>query len=177
MSCQIVRDFLLDETAPHPEGLEDHLSTCAECRAFKLAHLHALSLRGAELPSRHAALAVVRRQVGAFAAATLAGVALVGLLWLERPIPVIEPPLALQPEFAPVVVEVAGDDEEQARAQLDALRALAVSTRRPIDSTPLTRDVAYASFGRIPVWLAPGTTRPLRSLGRAVSPLVQRTEE
>jgi hypothetical protein len=180
MSCQNVRDFLVDETAPRPADLDAHLSTCLECRAVKAGHLRALSLRGATLPSRTAELAAVRRQVSAVGAVALALSALGGLVWLEWPTPAVEAPLTVlaTPEFAPVTVEVSTDaDDEQAAAQRATLRVLTASARAPLDTTPLTRDATYASFGRLPLWLAPATTRPLHSLGRAVSPLVRRSEE
>ncbi len=177
MSCHDVRDFLVDETAPRPADLDAHLSTCLECRAVKAGHLRALSLRGATLPSRTAELAVVRRQVSLVGAAALAVVALLGLVWVEWPTPPGENPVAVvvSPEFAPVTVEVSTADDEAQQAA--ALRSLTASARAPLGTTPLTRDASYATFGRLPLWLAPATTRPLHSLGRAVSPLVRRSEE
>ncbi len=171
MSCHSVRDFVVDETAPRPAAFEAHLAECAACRAFKEAHLAALALRGAQLPSRRAALEPLRRRAGIAGGLALATSALLGLLWLQAPPPSPEAPLPVA-ELTPLV-----EASENPVDDWQALQALARSTQAPLHARPVTRDVTYASFGHLPVWLAPRTTQPLRSLGRAVSPLVRRSED
>lgn len=174
MNCELTQTALLDEALPRPEGFEAHVASCADCRALAASHREALRLRGASLSlSRRRPLAEVRRRAGIVAGLTLAlggGLGLVALELGDRsPATAKEQLVSLQPELPAMVIEPEG--ELFALAQLQAFVAADVAR------DPREDFAAVRAFGELPRWTAPRRTQPMRSLGRAASPLVFTSED
>jgi hypothetical protein len=136
--CDRFADAILDETAPRPEGLEDHLASCPACRTLAAAHQAARRLP----PPALALPAVVgadeirarvrrRRTVRTAGAGVLAGGVAAIFLFAA--------PLRRHGEALPP-----GD----LFALADGLRDL---TRRD----PLAGDPAIGAMGPVLDWLAP----------------------
>lgn len=177
MTCDRVEQALLDESFPGREGLEQHLASCADCRAFAAAHREALRLRGASLArARRRPLAEVKRRAGIVAGLVLALGGGLGLVGLEvsrhepRPAPLNEevfqrasPELALE---AP-----------SSQGELFALAQLQRSIFSDLARDPRHDEAAVRAFGALPAWTAPTRTQPLRSLGSAASPAFFTSED
>lgn len=191
MSCQPFETFLLDETAPKPDGHDAHVAGCASCRALKAGHLAALRFDG--LAPRRAArvpLAAVQRRAGIAAAVVLVVGGLAGLLALESspaPVTAVAPaPRVPAPVVAPPAVVVEGPQQvlpasppdaepvDEAWGTLSGLpTALAVDLTRDLrDDEVLSR-----SFGALPGWVAPAKSHPLRGLGAAAPRLSYTSED
>jgi hypothetical protein len=167
---------LLDETLARPDGFEAHVASCDACRALGAAHREALRLRGVALGrSRRRPLAEVQRRAGIVAGLVLALGGGLGWYQLEfggRPAPAVVENGPVRLELAlPVLAPEEHEGELFALAQLQAT-VTADLTRDPRDDEAATR-----AFGALPRWTAPRRTHPLRSLGRAASPVVFTSED
>jgi hypothetical protein len=168
-TCEQVQAFVVDETAAPPADLEAHLALCPECRDLKRAHAAALLMRGVEvgIVSRPR-IEHIRRRAGIVAGLALVVTGAVGLARLgAAPLPLLDAPResAQWFEATPLVVV----DEE---AEWRALTGLAQTVTAASQAEPSRDDLTYRSFGALPGWLAPQTNRPVRALGRAISPVV-----
>jgi hypothetical protein len=85
--CDVFAEAVLDEKAVRPAGFDEHLVTCAKCRALVQAHRSALKLEGAVMPARwRVARSKVVVRLGVVAAVLVAGV-----FWVKRPPPLTSP--------------------------------------------------------------------------------------
>lgn len=180
--CDTTRAALVDEAVPRTDAMNTHLASCPDCQAFARAHRAALQLQGTALTrARRRPLAEVQRRAGIVAGLLLAVFGGVGLWALEvtRPQParVVEAPLpALDPrEDAPQ--EIADALPDAPPAELLALAELDATVRSNLSRDPREDAAAVKAFGALPEWLAPRRTQPVRSLGRAASPIVYTSED
>lgn len=174
--CEHVQPALLDEVAPRPEGLEAHLASCAACQAVAAAHRSALRLRGVELArARHRPLAQVQRRAGLVAGLVLAVGG--GLGWYQLEFGALAP--VVEEPAAPLVTELAlpALAVEPSAGELLALAQLQASISADLARDPREEAAAVLVFGALPRWTAPRRTQPMRSLGRAASPVVFTSED
>lgn len=184
MSCETFEAFIIDEALAKPSGFDAHLASCSSCRALKASHLDALQLgRGTPRLGRRLPLERVQRRAGIVFGLTLALLGGGGLYALrassaparagDAPVIVTSPAPSLEGEtpVASVAAEAEGEREWAALIALNESVALESSRNPRVD------DAAYRVFGQLPLWVAPTTTRPIRSLGRAASPIVYTSED
>jgi hypothetical protein len=178
-SCVQMEQAVLDETLPRPEGLEAHLEGCASCRALGAAHRGALRLKGTALArSRRRPLGEVRRRAGIVAGLVLALGGGVGWYQVQFGALASEKQAPAPPPSAPEDVEVAkAVFVEDPQAELLALAQLQATVSAQLTRDPRQDEAAVRAFGSLPRWTAPKKTRPMRSLGRAASPVVFTSED
>lgn len=184
--CEDLQPALIDESLPRPAGLEAHLASCDDCRALSSAHRGALRLRGATLTlPRRRPLAEVQRRAGIVAALVLAVGGGVGWYQLEFGAPAPGPAMkqerafVVSPEF-PMALEAglpASIPAEEPQGELFALVELQGSISLQLRRDPRDDEAAVRAFGALPRWTAPRRTHPIRSLGRAASPVVFTSED
>lgn len=176
MNCELTEQALIDESLPRPEGFEAHVASCERCGALAAAHREALRLRGATLSvSRRRPLAQVRRRAGIVGGLLLAlsgGVGLVALELSDEPAPARELVVDVRPEQEPMLVA-----PSQPEGELFALAALQAFVSADVARDPREDATAERVFGQLPRWTAPRRTQPMRSLGRAASPVVFTSED
>ena len=204
--CEDLQPALIDEAFPRPAGLEAHLASCDECRALAAAHRGALRLRGATLTlPRRRPLPEVQRRASIVAALvlTLGG----GVGWYQLEFGARAPAAAtkqergfvVSPEF-PIALEAglpasvaleaglpasvaleaglpASIPAEEPPGELFALAELQGSISLQLRRDPRDDEAAVRAFGALPRWTAPKRTHPIRSLGRAASPVVFTSED
>lgn len=175
-TCEQMEQAVLDETLARPDGFEVHIASCDGCRALDAAHRDALRLRGVTPGrTRRRPLAEVRRRAGIVAGLVLALGGGVGLFQLEfgsRPAPAVVEAQPVRLELAmPVLVQNPPEGDFFALALLQASITVELS-RDPRDDEAATR-----AFGALPRWTSPRRTHPMRSLGRAASPVVYTSED
>jgi hypothetical protein len=175
MNCELTEQALIDESLPRPEGFEAHVASCPTCGALASAHREALRLRGATLSrASRRPIAEVRRRAGIVGGLMLAlggGVGLIALEFSDEPSSANEVVL-VRPEVSPMLVAPA-----QPEGDLFALAALQASVASDIARDPREDATAEKIFGQLPRWTAPRRTQPMRSLGRAASPVVFTSED
>lgn len=172
MNCSEVQASVVDETLPH-DGLASHLSTCQACRDFDAAHRTALRLKNVELqPSTRPSVARIQRRLSIAAAFMLMVVGAGGLLALQLPVAVSSTPRRDLPVMTELTPEVFTDESETADLEWAALAQLDRHVAATTQANPTLDDATYRTFGRLPQWLAPTDTQPVRALGRALSPVV-----
>ena len=173
-SCDQFEAALLDEAAPRPPGFEPHLAACPTCPALAAAHREALRLRGATLSRPRARpLAEVQRRAGIVGGLMLALGGGMGLVALEFDAPApAEQQAALPRELAAPMLGL----EEQG-GELFALAQLQASVSAELARDPRDDAAAVRAFGALPRWTLPARTEPMRSLGRAASPLFFTSED
>ena len=171
-ACEAVQNALLDEGLPRPDGLEAHVASCQACRALASAHRSALRLRGATLTQpRRRPIVEVQRRAGIVAGLVLALGGGVGWYQLEFGGP--------RPAPAPLKLELAlpALDASPPDGDLFALAELQASVSADLRRDPREDEAAVRAFGALPRWTAPTRTQPIRSLGRAASPVVFTSED
>lgn len=184
-TCAHAQAALLDESVVRDEALQLHLSTCAECASLAAAHRAALRLRGeAPVMTARRPVAEARKRAGAVFGVLLAVGGGLGWFWLETqprpsrvvavPLPppkVVEGPPAPNLEQRQVVQDGAPD------AEWAALMMLQRSADRMVVAQYREEEVTRRVFGALPQWVAPRKSSPMRSLGRAASPVVFTQED
>jgi hypothetical protein len=180
MNCELTEQALIDESLPRPEGFEAHVASCPTCGALATAHRQALQLRGATLSRAHRRpLAEVRRRAGIVGGLMLAiggGLGLVALEFSDEPAPAREVPGVIadvRPEQERMMVA----PEQPEGGELFALAALQAFVAADTARDPRDDATAERVFGQLPRWTAPRRTQPIRSLGRAASPVVFTSED
>lgn len=172
-SCVQMEEAVLDESLPRPEGFEAHLAGCAACRALSVAHRGALRLKGTALArTRRRPLGEVQRRAGIVAGLVLALGGGVGWYQVQFGSHAAEPPSS--PEDVEMARTVIVESPEQ---ELLALAQLQATVSAQLTRDPRQDEAAVRAFGSLPRWTAPTKTRPLRSLGRAASPVVFTSED
>jgi hypothetical protein len=178
-SCVQMEQALLDEGLPRPEGLEAHLAGCVDCRALRASHREALRLRGLALVrTRGRPLGEVQRRAGIVVGLVLALGGGVGWYQVQYGAlaPVKSAPAARL--SAPEDVELAKTTFVEApEGELLALAELQATVSAQLNRDPRQDEAAVHAFGSLPRWTAPEKTRPMRSLGRAASPVVFTSED
>lgn len=174
-TCEQMEQAVLDETLARPDGFEAHVASCDACRALGAAHREALRLRGVALGrSRRRPLAEVQRRAGIVAGLVLALGGGLGWYQLEfgGPAPAVV-------ENGPVRLELAMPvlAPEEHEGELLALAQLQATVTADLSRDPRDDEAATRAFGALPRWTAPRRTHPLRSLGRAASPVVFTSED
>lgn len=176
MNCELTEQALIDEALPRPEGFEAHVASCPTCGALAAAHREALKLRGATLSrTRRRPLPEVRRRAGIVGGLVLAlggGLGLIALELSDEPRPSREELVQVRPELEPMFVA-----PSQPEGDLFALAALQASVMADVARDPREDATAQRVFGQLPRWTAPRRTQPMRSLGRAASPVVFTSED
>lgn len=188
MTCEHFEAFIIDETLRKPDGFDEHVAGCAGCRTLKAGHLRALALDGrSPRLAMRLPMARLTRRAGIVFGLALAVTGSAGLYALDRDevsAPVRPNELARADERVPLplegslpVVQPSSPTPEEADASWNALIALRDSVALDSSRNPRVDDAAYRAFGSLPQWVAPTTTRPIRSLGRAASPIVYTSED
>lgn len=178
-SCAEMEQALLDEALPRPAGLEAHLASCAKCRGLAAAHRGALRLRGTALArTRGRPLGEVQRRAGIVAGLVLALGGGLGWYQLElgAPSPAKEassPQVTGSEDFELAMPVLA----EAPSGELWALAELQATVSADLARDPREDAAAVRVFGALPRWTAPRRTQPMRSLGRAASPVVFTSED
>jgi hypothetical protein len=176
MNCELTEQALIDESLPRPEGFEAHVASCESCRALAGAHREALRLRGATLSRSHRRpIAEVRRRAGIVGGLMLAlggGFGLVALELSDEPQVRRHELVQVRPEQQPMLVAPSGPEGD-----LFALAALQAFVSADVARDPREDATAERVFGQLPRWTAPRRTQPMRSLGRAASPVVFTSED
>jgi len=173
---------LNDESVPRVEGLEAHVASCEACGRFAKAQRAAVRLAG-RTPTRGGRRSM--RAIGTRAAllvvvlgASVFGATAWTVGWKQG-----EPQRPEQPyraEQPPQVVEApppATDEEQEAARQWAALQQLQAFADSSVRREWREEDVTLRVFGALPGWVAPNKTSPLRSLGKAASPVVYTQED
>ena len=167
-----VRAAVLDPAMPRDETFEPHLRQCADCAGFAASHRAASALTGTlpQLATRRPMRVIRRRAVGV-------GVALLvtaGVAWWWPPA-APEVPQPWQPEHPTqrVAVEPAVEDA----GSLTALAQLAAQVSTTTRANPREDPLALRTFGALARLTAPPRMQPLRSLGKAASPVVFTSED
>lgn len=179
-TCEVMQAAVVDELLPRPEGLEAHVASCEVCGAVARAHRAALRLKGSSLPAvpRRSMREAQRRAGIVFGLCLVLGGSVAWWQLASAPHPDPLPAVAGRGE---VPLELRGqeivNEEPAAEAELLALAALNATVladvaREPREDATLTR-----VFGSLPRWTAPTRTQPLRSLGKAASPVVFTSED
>jgi hypothetical protein len=176
LNCELTEQALIDESLPRPEGFEAHVASCPTCGALASAHREALRLRGATLSRAHRRpIAEVRRRAGIVGGLMLAlggGLGLIALEFTDEPRPANEMVIDVRPEVSPQVIA-----PQQPEGDLFALAALQAYVAADTQRDPREDATAQKVFGQLPRWTAPRRTQPMRSLGRAASPVVFTSED
>jgi hypothetical protein len=178
MNCELTEQALIDESLPRPEGFEAHLASCPTCGALAKAHREALKLRGATLARTHRRpIAEVRRRAGIVGGLVLAlggGFGLLALELSDEPAPAVTRHVIadVRPEQEPMLVTPSQPD-----GALFALAELQAWASADVARDPREDETAERVFGQLPRWTAPRRTQPMRSLGRAASPVVFTSED
>ena len=173
-SCVQMERAVLDESGPRPEGFEAHLAGCANCRALRVAHRGALRLKGTALTrTRRRPMGEVQRRAGIVVGLVLAlggGVGWYQVQFGARAAPKQAP--------APEDVELAKTVfVESPERELLALAELQATVSSQLNRDPREDEAALRAFGSLSRWTAPTRTQPMRSLGRAASPVVFTSED
>lgn len=182
-TCDSVQAALLDESvARDGDALTAHLATCPACSAVAASHRSALALKGATLPMPpRRSMAEAQRRAGVLFALVLVFGGGAGWAWLELA-PVKAPP-------APAMVAVPSPEADVApplegtqavaedAVEWEGLMQLQLTARLAVASEFREEDVTRRVFGALPGWVAPKKSSPMRSLGRAASPVVYTQED
>ena len=160
--------------SPGPRASRRTSPPARSCRALAAAHREALRLRGTALArARGRPLAEVQRRAGIVAGLVLALGGGLGWYQLESggatapAKPPVSPPEALA---MPV-------RDEAPSGELLALAELQATISADLSRDPREDAAAVRVFGALPRWTAPQRTQPMRSLGRAASPVVFTSED
>lgn len=182
-SCEFMQAAALDEALPRPEGFEAHVASCEQCRAVVQGHRAAVRLRGSAVPAvPRRSISAVKRRASVVAAL---GVAVVGAVswWQLSVIPhpggesVLSEPGRGQPEPSEVSGQQVVNATPAPEAELLALAALNAAVLADVARDPREDETLRRVFGSLPRWTAPTRTNPVRSLGRAASPVVFTSED
>ncbi|MFT3713507.1 MAG: hypothetical protein QM817_38110 [Archangium sp.] len=194
MNCETAQAAILDESIARSEAFEAHVASCAECTALANAHRKALALRASTpaLASRRS-MGEARRRAGAGFGVLLAVGGGAGLLWLEVLPRLSSTPVETGPEIVElrgpeprVVVQVMPPEQQQVvndvlppEVDLEwlALMQLQRNADRVVLAEYREEEVTRRVFGALPGWVAPRKSSPMRSLGRAASPVVFTQED
>lgn len=195
MNCETAQAAMIDESIARDDSFEAHVAGCPECSAFAQAHRAALSLRASMpmLASRRS-VGEARRRAGAVFGVLLAVGGGAGLLWLEVLPRLSATPVERGPEIVElrgvepsVVVQVTPPPEQQQvvndvlppEVDLEwlALMQLQRNADRLVLAEYREEEVTRRVFGALPGWVAPRKSSPMRSLGRAASPVVFTQED
>lgn len=140
--CERFTDAILADASPRPAGLDEHLATCAACRALAAAHRAASALPRLDVVSPPAVLErevlarVRRRRATRLAGAGAAAAAIVA-----------------------IVLSSGASRAPEASAPRPDLFALADGIADLTHRDPLGEDPALRGLGAVSDWLAPPRTR------------------
>jgi hypothetical protein len=173
-TCDSMQAALLDESvARDGDALAAHLASCVACSTVAAAHRSALSLKGAALPvPRRRPVAEAQRRAGVVFGLVLVLGGGAGWAWLE-----LNPPVAPQPVVVTVPREAPAQVVSDDAVEWEALAQLQRSVRLAVASEFREEEVTRRVFGALPGWVAPKKSSPMRSLGRAASPVVYTQED
>jgi hypothetical protein len=186
MNCESVQAAVLDESVARSESVDAHLATCAACSAVASAHRQALQLRGtAPLMTARRSPGEVRKRAGVAFGLVLALGGGVGLLALERSSePERRVAVRAEPEERAVLSAPVGEGsgpqvvrDGNVDAEWVALVMLQHSAERVVLAEYREEAATRRAFGALPAWVAPRKSSPVRSLGRAASPVVFTQED
>jgi hypothetical protein len=131
------------------------------------------TLKGAALPvPRRRPVAEAQRRAGVVFGLVLVLGGGAGWAWLE-----LNPPVAPQPVVVTVPREAPAQVVSDDAVEWEALAQLQRSVRLAVASEFREEEVTRRVFGALPGWVAPKKSSPMRSLGRAASPVVYTQED